>query len=105
VQTQQRLTKQRERGTLRTQVYTASLVLTNNLKGSVEASVRPSASDRLTVVPASFRLGPGESTELSVKLRVLRFGNKAKAVDQGQRDVLHIKVVSLCMLHARLHGV
>jgi hypothetical protein len=72
-----------------------SVTLTNTLKGPAEAEIRAGSSDRYTVSPASIRLRPGESATVDVRLKVLRFANKQKAVEQGQRDAFHIKVGSM----------
>ncbi len=80
------------------QVYTCTLRLTNTLKGPVEAEIRVGSSDRYSVSPASLRLRPGESAAVEVRLRVLRFANKQKAVEHGQRDSFHIKVRFPCSL-------
>ena len=57
------------------QVYTKTLRISNTL-GPVELTIRPGASDRYTVSPATLRLKPGESKEVEVKLRVLRYLNR-----------------------------
>ena len=76
------------------QAYSTAVRVTNTLNGAVEFTVKPGAADRYTVVPAgAVRLGPRESTEVTIKLRILKFANKQKATEQGHRDVFHIKVV------------
>ncbi len=77
------------------QSYSCSVTVRNTLNGSVECSVKPGAAERYTIaVPpsGSLRLGPRESAAITIKLRVLKFANRAKAVEQGHRDVFHIKV-------------
>jgi len=79
-----------------TQVYTQTVHVTNTLKGTVEASVKSGASERYSVTPSTFRLKPNESLALEIKLRVLKFANRQKAIDQGHRDVFHVKVSICC---------
>ncbi|KAG2494916.1 hypothetical protein HYH03_006851 [Edaphochlamys debaryana] len=73
------------------QVYAQTVQVTNTLRGPVELTIRPGSTDRYTVVPSTLRLRGGESGVLEVRLRVLRFAQRQKAVEQGQRDVFHVK--------------
>ena len=73
------------------QAVSKVLAITNNLSTTVEASIRPGSSDRYTVHPQQVRLKPGQCTEVEVKLKVVRFAQIEKAVEQGQRDSFHIK--------------
>jgi hypothetical protein len=77
------------------QTYLQTVTVTNNLGATVDASIRCGSSDRYTVSPTAFSLKPGHSCTVEVSLRLLRFAQKRKAVEQGQRDVLHIKVCIL----------
>ena len=74
------------------QAYLQTVTVTNNLGATVDASIRCGSSDRYTVSPTAFSLKPGHSCSVEVSLRVLRFAQKKKAVEQGQKDVFHIKV-------------
>ncbi|KAG1664653.1 hypothetical protein FOA52_011790, partial [Chlamydomonas sp. UWO 241] len=73
------------------QVYTQTIYVTNTLKGQVEASIKPGASERFSVSPSTVKLKGNETAAVEVKLRVLKFAQRQKAVEQGQRDVFHIK--------------
>ena len=68
------------------------LTITNNLRASVEASIRCGSNERYSVSPEKFLLKPGHSCAIEVRLKVLRFAQKKKAAEQGQRDIFHIKV-------------
>lgn len=74
------------------QVYTQQLRITNTLRGPLELTVKPGSVERYTITPSSLRLRSEESALVEVRLRVLRFAQKQKAVEQGHRDVFHIKV-------------
>ena len=75
------------------QVYTQTLRVLNTLKsGSAELTIKPGSSERYTVTPSSLRIRAGETAAVEVKLRVLKFAQRQKAVEQGHRDVLHFKV-------------
>ena len=74
------------------QTYTQTVTISNNLGATVDASIRCGSSDRYTVVPTSFSLKPGHSCNVEVCLRVLKYAQKRKAAEQGQRDIFHIKV-------------
>lgn len=58
----------------------------------MEATLRPGSSERYALHPQHIRLRPGQSVDVEVKLKVLRFAHKEKATEQGQRDIIHIKV-------------
>jgi hypothetical protein len=73
------------------QVQTKVITIKNRVSSTVEASLRPGSSDRYTVHPQQIRLKPGQSEEVEIKLKVTRFPQAEKAVEQGQRDVFHIK--------------
>lgn len=74
------------------QTYTQVVTITNNLRASVEATIRCGSTDRYAVTPANIYLKPGQSCGIEVKLQVLRFAHKRKAAEQGQKDYFHIKV-------------
>jgi hypothetical protein len=78
--------------------------VTNTARAPLEVEVRAGSADRYSVSPASLRLGPGESADLSVTLRVLRFGQRAKAVEAGQRDWVAVKVVNFPSQDQRFHA-
>jgi hypothetical protein len=82
--------------TQRVQVYTKSLRITNKLKANFDLDIKAGSSERYTVTPCTLRLRSEETAVIEIKLRVLRFALKQKAVDQGHRDVFHIKV-GLCL--------
>ena len=82
----------------RLQTYTQVITITNNLRASVEASIRCGSTDRYSVTPAKLYLKPGQSCDVEVKLQVLRFAQKKKAAEQGQKDYFHIKVKARCKL-------
>lgn len=72
--------------------YSSNVRITNTLNGTVECQVKAGASDRYIISPAGpLRLGPRESIELTIRLKVLKFANRQKAIE-GHRDVFHIKV-------------
>ena len=74
------------------QAYCHTVKVTNTLEASVEATVRAGSPERYSLSPASIALKPGESTCIDVRLRILKFAAKRKAIEQGQRDIFHIKV-------------
>jgi hypothetical protein len=76
--------------TINCQTYIQHVVITNSLKATVEATIRPGSSDRYSVCPNEIQLKAGESISVEVKLRVTRFAHKQRAFE-GQRDVFHIK--------------
>lgn len=80
------------------QTYLQTVTVTNNLGATVDASIRCGSSDRYAVSPTAFSLKPGHSCIVDVSLRVLRFVRKKKAVEQGQKDVFHIKVCTSGMV-------
>lgn len=61
--------------------------ITNNLGTHVEASIRTGSPDRYTVTPSQLRIKPGESVDVEIKLRLLRFANKSKAITQASRTL------------------
>lgn len=73
------------------QVYSQVIAITNRSTTSVEASIRPSSSDRYSVHPKQLKLKAGQSCDVEVRLKVTRFGQTEKAVHQGQRDAIHLK--------------
>jgi hypothetical protein len=73
------------------QVYTQILSITNKLSTAVEASFRPGSSDRYSVHPKVVRLKPGCTSEVEIKLKILKFANLEKAVEYGQKDTFHVK--------------
>ncbi|GIL86158.1 hypothetical protein Vretifemale_14525, partial [Volvox reticuliferus] len=73
------------------QAYSQTLRITNTLRGPVELTVKPGSTDRYTVLPTSLRLKAEETALVEIRLRVLRFAQRQKAVEQGHRDVFHIK--------------
>lgn len=73
-------------------IYSQPLRITNSLKGSVDITVKSGSPERYTVSPTSLRLKAGESALLDVRLRVLRFAQRDKAVQQGHRDIFHVRV-------------
>ncbi|GLI68386.1 hypothetical protein VaNZ11_012718, partial [Volvox africanus] len=73
------------------QVYSQTLRITNTLRGPVELTVKPGSTDRYTVSPTTLRLKAEETAVLEIRLRVVRFAQRQKAVEQGHRDVFHIK--------------
>lgn len=78
--------------------------MTNTLRGPVELTVKPGSSERYTVVPTSLRLKAGETGSLEVQLKVLRFAQRQKAVEQGHRDVFHLKVRTVHACHPLSNG-
>ena len=77
------------------QAYCQTVTITNPSKATVEATLRAGSSDRYTVSPGKIVLKPLQSIDVDVRLRVLKFAQKQKAVHQGQRDIFHIKVKPL----------
>jgi hypothetical protein len=73
------------------QVYTKVVSISNKVTSTVEASIRPGSSDRYSVHPASLKLKPGQSADVELRLKVVRFAQVDKAVQFGHRDTFHIK--------------
>ncbi|KAL0020086.1 hypothetical protein WJX79_009298 [Trebouxia sp. C0005] len=73
------------------QVYCQTVTVTNPSKATVEATLRAGSSDRYTISPTKLVLKPHQSIDVDVRLRILRYAQKQKAVQQGQRDIFHIK--------------
>ncbi|GAX83158.1 hypothetical protein CEUSTIGMA_g10584.t1 [Chlamydomonas eustigma] len=73
------------------QEYVQVVHVTNTLKGTVEANIKPGAAERYTVLPSTVKLKPNETAALEIRLKVLKFANRQKAVELGHRDVFHIK--------------
>ena len=74
------------------QAYCQTVTIANPTRATVEATLRAGSSDRYTVTPTKIVIKPQHSIDVDVRLRVLRFAQKHKAVQQGQRDIFHIKV-------------
>ena len=74
------------------QAYCQTVTISNPSRATVEATLRAGSSDRWTINPTKLVLKPQQSVDIDVRLRVLRFAQKQKAVQQGQRDIFHIKV-------------
>lgn len=72
--------------------YTKSVEITNNVNAPVELQIRSGSSDRFTVTPAVLTIQPQATAQATIQLRVLRYANKAKCIEQGQRDTFYIKV-------------
>lgn len=77
---------------LHIQVYCQVVTIHNNLNATIEASLRPGSPERWTLTPVSILLPPKQSVDVQLRLRVLRFAQRRKAQEHGQRDVFHIKV-------------
>ncbi|BDA46361.1 hypothetical protein COCOBI_08-4530 [Coccomyxa sp. Obi] len=77
------------------QTYTQTLKITNNLRATVEATIQSGSSDRFEVIPSKIFLKSGHSCQVQVKLKVLKYVQKKKAAEQGQRDVFRIRVPDL----------
>ena len=84
------------------QNYTQVVTITNNLRASVEPSIRCGTTDRYVVTPANIYLKPVQSCGIEVKLQVQRFAQKRKAAEQGQKDYFHIKVCLVACVVMRL---
>ncbi len=80
------------RGFVVPQGYVQTVTITNKLGATVEATIRPGSTDRYAVSPSTICLKPGKSVDVDVRLRVLKYVQKKKAVEQGVRDIFHIKV-------------
>jgi hypothetical protein len=76
---------------LHLQVYVQVVNVTNQLSTSVDASIRASAAARYSVHPKNLRLKPGQSCEVELKLKLVKYAAVEKAIVQGQRDTFHIK--------------
>lgn len=74
------------------QVYKQTVRVTNTLRSTVEATIKPGSAERWTVSPSSFKLKPGDSTDVELRLKVIKFAARQKAQQQGQRDLFHVKV-------------
>jgi hypothetical protein len=68
--------------------------LTNAARAPLEGEIRAGSSDRYAITPPTFRLRPGESLEVVVNLKLLRFGQRQKAAEQGQRDWFTVKLTN-----------
>ena len=73
------------------QVYCKVVTIHNDLNATVEATLRPGSPERWTLVPVSILLPPKQSVDVQLRLRVLRFAQRRKAQEHGQRDIFHIK--------------
>ena len=73
------------------QAYTQTVVVTNHLRATVEASIRAGSPERYALAPAALTLRPGQSAAVNVVLRVLKYAARKKAAQAGQRDIFHIK--------------
>lgn len=73
------------------QAYSQLVAITNRCSTSIEASIRPSSSDRYSVHPKQLKLKGGQTCDVELRLKVTRFAQIEKAVQQGQRDAIHIK--------------
>ena len=76
---------------LHVQVYCQVVTIHNKLNATIEASLRPGSPERWTLTPVSILLPPKQSVDVQLRLRVLRFAQRRKAQEHGQRDVFHIK--------------
>lgn len=74
--------------------YTQQLQIRNDSGGTVELELRPGSSDRYTISPSSLRIAAGAAATVSVTLKLLKFAQRQRAIEQGQRDNFHIKVRS-----------
>ena len=72
--------------------YRKTVAISNSYEAPVELHIRAGSSDRYTVTPQQLTLQPSSSAQLTIQLKLLKFANKAKAVEQGQRDIFYIKV-------------
>lgn len=78
--------------------------LTNAARAPLEGELRAGSGDRYALAPASFRLRPGESLDVAVTLKLLRFGQRAKAAEQGQRDWFTVKLSNFPNQDQRFHA-
>lgn len=90
---------------LHMQVYRQVVTIRNNLNATVEASLRPGSPERWTLAPVSILLPPKQSVDVQLRLRVLRFAQRRKAQEHGQRDVFHIKACGYQAHLGRCHFV
>lgn len=72
------------------QTYRQTVTIRNTLNASVDATLRAGSPERWTLAPQHIVLKPLQSLDVDLQLKVLRFAQKRKAVQQGQRDVFHI---------------
>ena len=90
------------------QAYCQTITISNPSRATVEASLRAGSSDRWTVSPTKLVLKPQQSVDVDVRLRILRFAQKQKAIQQGQRDIFHIKVTDskpVCTIRQHVFAV
>ena len=80
------------------QAYCQTVTISNPSRATVEATLRAGSSDRWNVSPTELVLKPQQSIDVDVRLRVLKFAQKQKAIQQGQRDIFHIKVIVKVLL-------
>ena len=73
------------------QAYCQTVTITNPSRAAVEATLRAGSSDRYTLSPTNLALKPHESLDVDVRLRVLKYAQRQKGVQLGQRDIFHIK--------------
>jgi hypothetical protein len=76
------------------QVYEQTVRLTNASAAPLEGEIRAGSADRYVVAPPRFRLRPGEAADVAVTLRLLRFGARQRAAEQGQRDWFAVKLAN-----------
>ncbi len=84
------------------QAYCHTIKITNTLEAAVEATIRPGSPERYSLSPTAINLKPGECACVDVRLRILKYAAKRKAVEQGQKDIFHIKVIHDKQLHQEI---
>eukprot|EP00892_Ulva_mutabilis_P011002 jgi/Ulvmu1/8274/UM041_0085.1 len=71
--------------------YNQLVAITNRASTSIEATIRPSSSERYSVHPKHLKLKGGQTCDVELRLKVRRFAFTDKGVHQGQRDAIHVK--------------
>ena len=87
------------------QAYCQSITISNPSRATVEASLRAGSSARYTLSPTSLVLKPQQSMDVDVRLRVLKYAQRQKGVQLGQRDIFHIKACLLARIFVEFFSV
>ncbi len=71
--------------------YTQQLQIRNE-GPPVDLELKPGAAERYSIAPRVLRVEQGAIATVNVTLKVLKFAQRQKAIDHGQRDSFHVKV-------------
>ena len=73
-------------------MYTGTVSIRNNLNAAVDLTLRAGSADRYVICPAQLRIKPGDTDNVEIRLKILKYASLKKAMSVGQRDIFHIKV-------------